>query len=179
MLSAKARNFHLPVLTQDGLTAVKYALGGHHGVRQRPSAMLEHIFDLLSKHELTWFGRISVAEEPQLWEYKYLCEGVRPATLEGWIEWRDARLRQQGQWLICGNFVDLSYVWEVQTCDRALVERFEAAFLAQPASYHEAREKWERSCEASWAARKARYANIDPVEHFRQIDEQRKIRNGA
>ncbi len=176
MLSANARSHHKPVLTQDGRTAVKYALGGHHATRQRPEALLTHIFDLLSKHELTWYGRIEEASAPEFWEYLYLCENMRQPTLAGWLEWSQARIAQQGQWLICGNFVDLSYVWEVQTSDPELVQRFHAAFLAQPPDYHKARAAWEHSCQLSWAPRKARYADVDPVEYFREVEERARLR---
>ena len=178
MISEAARRRHIPVLTQDGLTAVKYALGYWADRRMRPEDKIEQIFQLLGEYELTSYGNIDQWKEPELWEYMCLCEGTRPATLEGWYKYVEARNIQKGTWLIRGNFVNLSQVFEVQTRDASLVERFRAAFAAQPASYHEARAKWEAQCEESFAPRRRRYANIDPVEYLRDVEDKRKARQG-
>lgn len=178
MISEKARLRHIPVLTQDGLTAVKYALGYWVQGRMRPEAKIEQLFTLLAENELTDYGHIDQWREPELWEYLYLCDGSRPVTLAGWYEYVEARNLQKGTWLIRGNFQTLSHVFEVQTRDVALVERFRAAYAAQPESYHKARAKWEAQCEESFAPRRKRYANVDPVEFLRDVEDKRKTRQG-
>lgn len=178
MISEQARRRHIPVLTQDGKTAVKYALGYWADRRMRPEDKLEQIFQLLGEYELTSYGNIDQWQPAELWEYMYLCENMRPATLAGWYEFVEAREKQKGTWLIRGNFQTLSHVFEVQTRDTALLARFREAFAAQPQSYHEARAKWEAQCEESFAPRRRRYANIDPVEYLRDVEDQRKTRQG-